>query len=65
MKAGRLVAALEVLYLAEDGLFVNAVPVREGLARVNARRPLVRLDELKRAEQEARAARRGIWRDAP
>lgn len=49
----------------EDGLFVNAVLVREGLARVNARRPLVRLDELKRAEQEARAARRGIWRDAP
>ncbi len=24
----------------------------------------MRLDELKRAEQEARAARRGIWRDA-
>jgi endonuclease YncB( thermonuclease family) len=48
----------------EDGLFVNAVLVRDGLARVNTRRPLARLDELQRAEQEAKAARRGIWRDA-
>jgi endonuclease YncB( thermonuclease family) len=49
----------------EDGVFVNAVLVRDGLAKVAVRRPLVRLDELQRAEQEARAARRGIWRDAP
>jgi micrococcal nuclease len=49
----------------EDGVFVNAVLVRDGLARVTVRRPLVRLDELERAEQEARAARRGIWRDSP
>jgi endonuclease YncB( thermonuclease family) len=49
----------------EDGVFVNAVLVRDGLARVTGRRPLVRLDELRRAEQEARAARRGIWRDVP
>jgi endonuclease YncB( thermonuclease family) len=49
----------------EDGLFVNAVLVRDGLARVNSRLPLARLDELQRAEQEARAARRGIWRDTP
>ena len=49
----------------EDGVFVNAVLVRDGLARVTARRPLARLDELQRAEQEARAARRGIWRDTP
>jgi endonuclease YncB( thermonuclease family) len=41
------------------------VLVRDGLARVIVRRPLARLDELQRAEQEARAARRGIWRDVP
>src|SRR5881296_4783483 len=34
----------------EDGVFVNAAMVREGLARVSARVPLSRLDELKRAE---------------
>jgi endonuclease YncB( thermonuclease family) len=49
----------------EDGVFVNAVLVRDGLARVTVRRSLARLDELQRAEQEARAARRGVWRDAP
>jgi micrococcal nuclease len=50
--------------LTEDGQFVNAVLVREGLARVSARTPLVRLRELKRAEAEAQASRRGIWRSA-
>ena len=49
----------------EDGLFVNAEIVREGLARVTARTPIVRLDELKRAEQEAQTFRRGMWGDAP
>lgn len=51
--------------LLEDGLFVNASLVRDGLARVNARRPLVRLAELKRAEAEAQTARRGMWGAAP
>src|SRR5688572_12201808 len=51
--------------LTEDGQFVNAVLVREGLARVSARTPLVRLGELKRAEAEAQAYRRGIWGRAP
>ena len=51
--------------LTEDGQFVNAVLVREGLARVSARTPLVRLRELKRAEAEAQASRRGIWSSAP
>jgi micrococcal nuclease len=50
--------------LTEDGQFVNAVLVREGLARVSARTPLVRLRELKRAEAEAQASRRGIWSSA-
>jgi micrococcal nuclease len=45
----------------EDGVFVNAVLVRDGLARVNARRPLVRLAELRAAEHEAQASRRGLW----
>jgi endonuclease YncB( thermonuclease family) len=47
-----------------DGTFVNAVLVREGLARVSARAPRTsstRLAELQRAEAEAQAFRRGIW----
>ena len=51
--------------LREDGLFVNAAMVREGLARVSARLPLLRLDELKRAEAEAQAFRRGMWGATP
>ena len=47
--------------LREDGIFVNAVLVREGLARVSARLPLARLEELRRAEREAQAFRRGMW----
>jgi endonuclease YncB( thermonuclease family) len=49
----------------EDGVFVNAALVRDGLARVTARLPLSRLDELKRAEAEAQHARRGMWGSAP
>jgi len=49
----------------EDGLFVNAELVRDGLARVSARLRLARLAELKRAEVEAQRARRGIWGQAP
>ena len=48
-----------------DGQFVNAVLVRDGLARVLARTALTRLVELQRAEAEARSARRGIWGSAP
>ena len=44
---------------------VDAVLVREGLARVSARVPLARLDELRRAEAEAQAFRRGMWGDTP
>jgi endonuclease YncB( thermonuclease family) len=47
--------------LLEDGTFVNALLVREGLARVSTRVPLARLDELRRAEADARDHRRGIW----
>jgi len=49
----------------EDGLFINAALAREGLARVTARAPLARLDELKRAEAEAKRFRRGMWGSAP
>ena len=48
-----------------DGQFVNAVLVREGLARVSARTTLTRLAELQRAEAEARSARRGMWGGPP
>jgi endonuclease YncB( thermonuclease family) len=51
--------------LREDGVCANTVLVREGLARVTARTPIARLDELKRAEAEARALRKGIWGAAP
>jgi len=51
--------------LLEDGTDVNAVLLRDGLARVSARLPLARLDELRRAESEAKAFHRGMWRDAP
>ena len=49
----------------EDGLFVNAELVRDGLARVSARLPLTRLAELKRAEAEAQRHRHGMWGQAP
>ena len=48
-----------------DGQFINAVLVREGLARVSARTPLTRLAELQRAEAEAQSTRRGMWGSAP
>jgi endonuclease YncB( thermonuclease family) len=51
--------------MLEDGLFVNAALVREGLARVSARAPLRRLGELQRAEADAQAFRRGIWGATP
>jgi micrococcal nuclease len=47
---------------SEDGQFVNVVLVREGLARVSARAPLIRLRELQRAQAEAQTSRRGMWR---
>jgi micrococcal nuclease len=49
-------------YVLIDVRCVNEILVREGLARVSARLPLKRLAELKRAEAEARASRRGMWR---
>lgn len=51
--------------LTEDGQFVNALLVREGLARVSARLPLTRLPELQRAEADAQAFRRGMWGGSP
>ena len=44
----------------EDGRFVNAVMVRDGLARA-ASQESERLAELRDAEADARAHRRGIW----
>ena len=51
--------------ITEDGQCVNAVLVRDGLARVSARVLLSRLQELQRAEAEAQAFRRGMWGSAP
>ncbi|HUK36765.1 MAG TPA: thermonuclease family protein [Vicinamibacterales bacterium] len=44
-----------------DGVCVNAVLVREGLARVTAQPSLVRFAEFKDAEAEARRLEKGIW----
>jgi micrococcal nuclease len=54
-----------VYVMREDGLFVNAVLVREGLARLSARPPLARLVELQKAEREAQAFHRGMWGQMP
>jgi micrococcal nuclease len=51
--------------VTEDGQFVNAVLVREGLARVSTRRAITRLAELQRAEEDAKTYRRGIWSGSP
>ena len=51
--------------VTEDDVCVNVVLVREGLARVTARVPLARLDELKHAEAEAQSFRKGLWGEAP
>jgi endonuclease YncB( thermonuclease family) len=51
--------------MTEDGTCVNTTLVREGLARVSARTPLARLQELQRAESEAQAFRRGMWGSTP
>ena len=51
--------------VTEDGQFVNAMLVREGLARVSARVPLTRLPELQKAEADAKVFRRGMWGNAP
>mgnify|MGYP003348501498 CR=1 FL=1 len=45
--------------------FVNAVLVREGLARVSARTRLRYWDELRHAEELAQAARCGMWGERP
>jgi endonuclease YncB( thermonuclease family) len=51
--------------LLEDGTVINAVMLREGLARISARVPLSRLDELRRAEADAMAFHRGMWQNVP
>lgn len=45
--------------------FINARLVREGLARVSARTRLRVWDELRNAEDEAQARRRGMWGERP
>jgi len=44
---------------------VNAQLVRDGLARLSARTRLRFWDELRQAEEEAQARRRGIWGERP
>ena len=51
--------------VTEDDVCANVVLVQEGLARVTARVPLARLDELKRAEAEAQSFRKGMWGQTP
>jgi micrococcal nuclease len=49
----------------ETGEFINGRLVRDGLARVSARRRLQRWDELRQAEADAQMRRRGMWGDRP
>ena len=51
--------------LLEDGTFVNALLLREGLARLSGRPSGARGEELRRAQEQAQAARRGVWGRAP
>jgi endonuclease YncB( thermonuclease family) len=51
--------------LTEDGTLINALLLREGLARISTRVGLSRLDELRRAEAEAQTLRRGMWGAPP
>lgn len=44
---------------------VNARLVRDGLARISARRRLRYWDELRRGEEEAQIRRRGMWGERP
>jgi endonuclease YncB( thermonuclease family) len=44
-----------------DGVCVNTVLVRDGLARVSARAPGARLGELNQAEAEAQRLEKGMW----
>ena len=53
-----------VYVVTGDGTFVNAVLVRDGLARVSARTSSARVAELQRAEAEAQAFHRGMWAGA-
>lgn len=48
--------------LLEDGTFINAVLVREGLARLSGRPSGVRGEELQRAQASAQQRKLGIWR---
>jgi endonuclease YncB( thermonuclease family) len=61
--SGAKSSARAVYVFLGDGRFVNEWMLREGLARVAARAGLRRLAELERAELDARAARRGLWRN--
>jgi putative cofactor-binding repeat protein len=54
-------AGRAVYVVTEDGVFVNALMVREGLARVSGRSSLARFEELKKAESDAQVSRRGMW----
>jgi micrococcal nuclease len=47
--------------LLDDGTFVNAVLVREGLARLAGYPSLRRYAELQRAQEEAKRLERGLW----
>jgi endonuclease YncB( thermonuclease family) len=45
----------------EDGVLLNALMLREGLAQLSTSGRVARADELAAAEADARSARRGIW----
>jgi len=52
---------LAYVYL-EDGTFLNAESIRQGYGFAYTRFPLKWLEEFRRLKQEAREARRGMWK---
>lgn len=55
---------LAYVYL-EDGTFLNAEIIKQGYGFAYTRFPFRYMDEFKRYEREARAMRRGLWKDKP
>jgi len=54
---------LAYLWREQDGLFINRVLVKEGLARYVPRYPVRYAKEFKVAEIDARLNRRGLWKE--
>jgi endonuclease YncB( thermonuclease family) len=62
---GRAGASRSAYVWTEDGVLLNVLMLREGLAQVATSGRPARLEELAAAEADARSARRGLWSGGP